>query len=118
MIHEITSIMVIFLLRKIFLGNLNEAISLVKIDVTFTMVSISANKIASFTFKICHKRKVTDQKHPWIAYNSQKPMSVKLGSSLINPDEYPLLLNGFHPLLLSGISLIIIFEIRNRLVLF
>ena len=92
--------MVIFLLRKIFLGNLNEAISLVKIDVTFTMLSISANKIASFTFKICHKRKVTDQKHPWIAYNSQKPMS------------------GFHPLFLSGISSIIIFEIRNRLVLF
>ena len=49
-----------FLSREIFRGNLNEAISLFEIDVTFQMTSISANKIASFRFlwKISLKRKL------------------------------------------------------------
>ena len=50
-----------FLLREIFRGDLNEAISLFEIDVTFKVVSSSANQIASFRFPryISLERKLT-----------------------------------------------------------
>ena len=38
--------MVNFLLRKIFRGNLNEAISLAKIEVTLKVMSVLTNNIA------------------------------------------------------------------------
>ena len=44
------SLMVSFLFRKIFLGNLNEAISLAKTDVILKVTSISTNEITSFRF--------------------------------------------------------------------
>ena len=91
------------------------------------VTSILANQIASFRLsrKIFRERELPYKlsiisersRAPWIAYNSQEPLSVKLASSLINPDQYRLLLNGFHPLLLNEISSIIIIDIRNRLVL-
>ena len=40
------------LLRKIFRENLNEAMLLVEIDVTFKVTSISANETASFRFPL------------------------------------------------------------------
>ena len=48
-------------LRKVFLGNLNEPIALVKFDITFKVLSFSANEIASLTFlqNIFLKRKLT-----------------------------------------------------------
>ena len=50
-----------FLLRKIFLQNLNEATSFVETDITFKMTSILVNEIIQFRFprKIFHKRKLT-----------------------------------------------------------
>ena len=55
----LASLMVNFLLRKIFLGNLTGVISLVEIDVIFKVKSISANEIVSFRFprEIFLKRK-------------------------------------------------------------
>ena len=40
--------MINFLLRKIFRGNLNEAISLTETDVTFKVTSVSTNEIVPF----------------------------------------------------------------------
>ena len=44
--------MVKFLLRKIFRENLNEAISLAKIDVTLKVTSVSTNILFSFPPKM------------------------------------------------------------------
>ena len=43
-------LMVSFLFRKSFRGNINEAISLAKIDVTLKVTSISTNEITSCSF--------------------------------------------------------------------
>ena len=51
--------MVKFLLRKIFRENLNEAISLAKIDVTLKVTSVSTNISFSFPPNIFRKRKLT-----------------------------------------------------------
>ena len=39
-------------IRKVFLGNLNEPIALVELDITFKVLSFSANEIASLKFKL------------------------------------------------------------------
>ena len=54
------TLMVSFFFRKIFLENLNEAMSLVEIKITLKVTSISVNGISSFTFsrEIIRKRKL------------------------------------------------------------
>ena len=42
--------MVNFRLKKIFRGNINEAIPLAEFDVTLKFMSVSTNEIVSFTF--------------------------------------------------------------------
>ena len=56
--------MVNFRFRKIFRGNLNEAILLVETDVTFQTTSISANEIGLFPFpwKLSLERKLANEK--------------------------------------------------------